>query len=462
MFMTDITLVYNLSLIPLSAPSGSMLPAQSQTAAPQNVQNQTMQPEQTVFQPIQNYPNNPDLQLLSEKPPGYVDLQDAIDGVKQFAALPGEALSAVKDKIAESGIKEKAAVAAEGFKDSTGQVLDAVRIMGQTARDKLINANIKGKAADAAGNILAFSGDTVSSAKEKIAETTENTKEKATSIGYFFRGLFEAITEKLHALFHREHEEKDENILSVSSEESEKAAANHTVQIVLIAAIAVVLAGGGVAAGLLLTKKNRQNDTSASVSQSTAVSAAQQSAANSQSAKLEALLQAYTEVLRSFMRSSDYISSDYDYECSKYDLADLNSDGIPELIISKFDYGCCDLYTYANGQALHLLENAGEGGQICYLPNQQTVLDIYSQYGYAEMNVYSFTQNEFRRLKTMEGAYPDNAGDEPPYFKIDGVYVQEQDFEAEFNRYSFNAKYVGRQYSFPAAPEQLQLKVATN
>lgn len=397
MFMTDYTQVYNL---------------QKQSAVPpQGIPNQPVMPMQGV-------PNQPIIPM-QEMPNQQLGVQMDLSG---FGELKNAAMGHAGDAI--SGMK-----------------------------DKMSGFNVS----DVAGTVIARTGDMISLAKEKAERA--NIKGKLHDIVFFISGVFEALTEKLRKLFQRKEQPEEFN-LNPSLENTETVPQTNRAQIVLIAVIALVLGGGGITVGLLIAKGSRQTEQQASVPTAVSGTAEQALTTNTQLAKIEVVSQAYTETLRNFMRSGNFTAASMDYEGSKYDLADINSDGIPELIVSRFDLDGCDLYTFANGKVMQLLENSGESGTLLYLPSQQTVLDNYSQFGYIDLSIYSFTATEFRLSHRLKCAFQDNAGDEAPYFMIDDIYVKEAGFMTNYDQFLSGAKNVGRQYSFPASPEQLSLTIA--
>lgn len=474
MFMTDFTQVYYY-------PINQMFP-------PQGIPNQPMMPMQGVpnqpMIPMQGVPNQPKMQMqeipnqammpmqgmpnpqsgLQMDLSGFGELKNAameragdmVSGIKgkmsgfnasdaagTVIARTGDAISLAKDKIAESGIKEKAADAAGAFAASSSEMFQVAK---QIAAES--GSIIKEKASDAAGSILARSGDAVRLAKEKVQDA--DIKGKIRSIGYFFRGVFETFAEKIHNLFQK-NEQSEEHSFTSSSEAAETVSRSNHSQIVMIAAIAVLLAGGGIAAGLLIAKSIRQNSVQESTPtvSTTAVS-------NPNQAKLEKASAAYTTILREYMRSELYYTDPYDGPM--YDLADMNQDGIPELVISYCSYGNCKVYSFVNDAATCLIDGGGENGQIAYFPSQQLVIDFWNQEGSTDVNIYSFTKSEFRLLQSMESAW-----DEPIYYKIDGKNVSEAEYTRIITQYENNmasAKYAGRQYSFPASPEQLTVTIA--
>lgn len=159
---------------------------------------------------------------------------------------------------------------------------------------------------------------------------------------------------------------------------------------------------------------------------------------------------AYREVLNDFMNSADYC------EDSSWDLRDLDSDGTPELLISKalFRIAGVRIYYYDNGNAVPVLDDDGQikeygfYGEMEYSPAENLIGLISLNQGQEYISTDKYENHKITQLQLL-GNNKGSVGYEDAVYTIDHVTVSEEEYNKALNeRASKNWISAGRQYNF--------------
>ena len=126
-----------------------------------------------------------------------------------------------------------------------------------------------------------------------------------------------------------------------------------------------------------------------------------------------------------------------------WNLADLNADGTPELLISEGFYHVAGVRIYwFNGQRAVPVDQDGDGkadvfggfGTIAYAPEQQLVRDGYSSTGYTIINYRRFHGSGFTTVQHFEDDLAN--GSASTVCMIDGNAVSESDYSSRLSEYN--------------------------
>ena len=144
---------------------------------------------------------------------------------------------------------------------------------------------------------------------------------------------------------------------------------------------------------------------------------------------------AYSSFLKQEMKkSSGEDSDDFIFERG-FSVQDLNSDGIPELMVSDGEWHMaqCSIYTYLGGNKLKKLGDFGEYGVAAFSPENGMLVSGYMGMGYSFTGFYKLENNKFETIITFD----DDAGavETDPTFKIDGNKVSQMYYEKRLNEY---------------------------
>ena len=152
---------------------------------------------------------------------------------------------------------------------------------------------------------------------------------------------------------------------------------------------------------------------------------------------------------------NDYKSNN-DCSYAKWDLQDLDNDGIPELLISEDDFHVASViyYYYENGEAKLLTEDNGEPircgvyGTILICPEKNLLRCDNINMGYFSSDIYKYESKKFVRLFYSyddEGA----VGETKASYHINGEEVTKEEYDAECSLYNnLNWISAGRKYDF--------------
>ena len=135
-----------------------------------------------------------------------------------------------------------------------------------------------------------------------------------------------------------------------------------------------------------------------------------------------------------------------DYESTKYSLADIVGDGIPELMISPCELHIADVevYTWYQGKAVFLGQMQQSGEMLFDATTGELISSCTSQ-GYTESQHYAFYCGALVQTLSLSD---NNAANPPHYYKINGVAVSESEYD-KYNSMLNSHKYVryGRDYA---------------
>lgn len=157
---------------------------------------------------------------------------------------------------------------------------------------------------------------------------------------------------------------------------------------------------------------------------------------------------AYKQALFDYMESDEYFSGDDIIEHSAFSLYDLNTDGMPELIISEdtSHVAGCHIYTYDN--ELIYLGEYGEYGDIGYYEDNGTICSYNTGQGIEYEIFFRLENNEINMLAKF---YNDVGyrGEEQATFKFNDTEISEDEYNEKLEVYR-GIEYVslGRDYSF--------------
>lgn len=156
----------------------------------------------------------------------------------------------------------------------------------------------------------------------------------------------------------------------------------------------------------------------------------------SDAAENEAWIKLYEEKLNEYTRSSDYSES-----ASKFDLYDIDSDGIPELFISMSSSTpqACQVYTI-NDNKLTFVGNIGTSGRVYLNENKKTLLSGTIRTGWATYILYEYNNYSFKEiLKANDNTsnYDDPMGGDTSslQFMLDDVDVSFEEYSSAVGRY---------------------------
>lgn len=159
---------------------------------------------------------------------------------------------------------------------------------------------------------------------------------------------------------------------------------------------------------------------------------------------------AYRNTLTDFMNSENF------GEMSTWDIQDIDSDGIPELLISEDQTHITGVmfYYYENGNAVPVLDdniyNLGYGayGGVLICPEEKLIgiADIKQGLNYSVMHKY-----ENHGLSFIQRTFEDSGavGKENVTYKVNDDVVSEAEYNSAYNEFcSKNWRAVGNQYTF--------------
>ena len=156
---------------------------------------------------------------------------------------------------------------------------------------------------------------------------------------------------------------------------------------------------------------------------------------------------AYKQALFDFMDSDEYFMGSDIIEPSAFSIYDLNTDGTPELIISKntSHAGSCHIYTYDNG--LIYLNRMGAYGDIGYYEDNGMI--VHSNLGQGiEHEIFNRLENN--QINMIAKFYNDVGyrGDDG-VFKFNDTEITEDEYNTKLAEYR-GTEYIslGRDYSF--------------
>ncbi|MDE5855012.1 MAG: hypothetical protein K2H19_08135, partial [Ruminococcus sp.] len=157
---------------------------------------------------------------------------------------------------------------------------------------------------------------------------------------------------------------------------------------------------------------------------------------------------AYKQALFDFMESDEYFSGDDIVKYSAFSIYDLNTDGIPELIISEDTSHAagCHIYTY-DGELIYIGKYGAYGDISYYEDNGMIVIYDIGQ-GIEHEIFFRLENNEMNMLAKFYndlGYY----GEEKATYKFNDAEMTKDEYNIELEKYRGN-KYVslGRDYSF--------------
>lgn len=156
----------------------------------------------------------------------------------------------------------------------------------------------------------------------------------------------------------------------------------------------------------------------------------------------------YKQTLYDFMESDKYFSGDDIIKHSAFSIYDLNTDGIPELIISEdtsHTAGCL-IYTYDNG--LIYLGRMGTYGDIGYYEDNDMIVSYDVGQGFEHEIFFRLENNEMNMIAKFYndlGYY----GEENATYKLNDADMTKDEYNIELEKYKGN-NYIslGRDYSF--------------
>lgn len=157
---------------------------------------------------------------------------------------------------------------------------------------------------------------------------------------------------------------------------------------------------------------------------------------------------AYKQALFDFMDSDEYFSGSDIIEHSAFSLYDLNTDGMPELIISEdtSHAAACRIYTYDNG--LIYLGRMGAYGDIGYYEDNGMIVHYNLGQG---IEYEIFNQLENNQINMIAKFYNDYGyrGEEQATYEFNDTEITKDEYNIELEKYRGN-EYIslGRDYSF--------------
>lgn len=157
---------------------------------------------------------------------------------------------------------------------------------------------------------------------------------------------------------------------------------------------------------------------------------------------------AYKQALFDFMESNEYFSGSDIIEHSAFSIYDLNTDGIPELIISEdtSHAAACRIYTYDNG--LIYINRMGAYGDIGYYEDNGMIVHYNLGQG-IEYEIFNRLENN--QINMIAKFYNDVGyrGKEQATFKFNDTEITEDEYNTKLAEYR-GIEYVslGRDYSF--------------
>ncbi|MBR0485165.1 MAG: hypothetical protein IJJ69_10360 [Oscillospiraceae bacterium] len=150
------------------------------------------------------------------------------------------------------------------------------------------------------------------------------------------------------------------------------------------------------------------------------------------------LLENYNE----YQHILDQKTAEYRYISPTYSLQDLNSDAVPELIIS---YGeqtgtdSNDIYTYMNGTCVYFGSLSTMGGTMYVIPSENLVISYQTAYGVGKAEKYEIYQiNGFDITQLEYYESYDNYGEtdaDPSYWEHNGTSITQSSYTVGVNTY---------------------------
>lgn len=158
--------------------------------------------------------------------------------------------------------------------------------------------------------------------------------------------------------------------------------------------------------------------------------------------------EAYRAKLIDFMYNDKY--NDSGVQASAFDIIDIDSNGIPELIISEgnFQIASCYVYTFSNSKCNESLNVSNTNGVLYIDEAQKYVVYKNSYMGYNYMSIFICKENSIDVVVSFSDNLM-NADYETVKCKINDNIVSEENYKSEISKYdNLTLKSVGRTYSF--------------
>lgn len=158
---------------------------------------------------------------------------------------------------------------------------------------------------------------------------------------------------------------------------------------------------------------------------------------------------AYKQELFDFMESDEYFFGSDIVEHSAFSIYDLNTDGTPELIISKdtSHAAACRIYTYDDG-LIYLGRIGSSFGEVGYYEDNGTILNHYIGQG-IEHEIFNRLENN--QINMIAKFYNDYGyrGEEQATYEFNDTEITKDEYNIELEKYRGN-EYIslGRDYSF--------------
>ena len=139
--------------------------------------------------------------------------------------------------------------------------------------------------------------------------------------------------------------------------------------------------------------------------------------------------QAYQNTITEYTKNSEFSNE------VKWDIKDLDSDGVPELLISEGDFHAAGVrfYGYSNGKAVPVTDEKGEAvnlgsfGSVSVCTEDNLVYSGYMGQGYQFSWIYKYENQKLTELISLE----DNEvlENEKTYYKMNGKEVSEAEYK---------------------------------
>lgn len=159
----------------------------------------------------------------------------------------------------------------------------------------------------------------------------------------------------------------------------------------------------------------------------------------------------YEEILKKFMDSEKYVPENEDSsDFSMFDICDINSDGVPELIISPDTDSLtkCKIYTF-HGVSASETGELGTNGHIRYLADIGLLHDEYKSESMTMGKYVSYQGDELLPIMTYTDNTAAAASGSAIIHEINGESVTLPEYDKAIAQYDNEPYiYIGRKYSF--------------
>ena len=158
----------------------------------------------------------------------------------------------------------------------------------------------------------------------------------------------------------------------------------------------------------------------------------------------------YKSKLEEFMNSDEYYADNDLVYGSRFDIADITGDDIPELFVSASNAHVfqCGIYTIKD-EKLQYIGEYGSFGSVMYNEKQKFVCSEYTGQGVTTASIYSFQNGEEETIISYNNNYGSAESEDKVVYTINGKAVSYEEYNKNLEPYNvLEWVELGRKYSF--------------